>query len=295
MTEALPRPDFDPTQGPEAGQVVTVPTVAEINGAEQLAASQTPLNPVEQPTVAAEYVGRHRAPETSEIGRHRAYEEEARNPDRFITRTATRVATLADRIGTGASERRTTKEFAGDQVERGRELGRKVGHSIVSEVVATKNDFMDNLHENAQTVKEIGRDGVAAVKGFFKKRYETAVQRKAQLLEKGQAAWETTKRTGKKAGKVALVGAGVAIALPVAATGAAAYGVYKGGESLYKGGERVAKAAKNEYDEFKVSAQREWHQATVDRNNEKHQKHLDKAERKAAKVAAAREKLTKLQ
>lgn len=291
MTEALRQPDFDPAAGPEAGQVVTIPTVAEINGAEQLAASQTPLNPVEQPLVTTEYVGRHRAPEAVEIGRHRAAEDEARNPDRFISRTADRIG----RLGENMANRRTTKEFAGDQVERGRELGRKVGHSIVSEVVATKNDFMDNLREDIKTVKEIGRDGAVAVKGFFKKRYEAAVQRKAALLEKGQAAWETTKRAGKKAGKVALVGAGVAVALPVAATGAAAYGVYKGGESLYKGGEHVARAAKNEYDEFKVAAQREWHQATVDRNNEKHQKHLDKAERKAAKVAAAREKLSKLQ
>lgn len=294
MSEALRRPMPGPGANPETPElVVATPTAEQLDFAGQLQESQTPLD---QPDLATEYVGRHRAEyegqhratETLESGRHRAIEDEARNPNRFISRVANRVASLAERIGNSASNRRTTKELASEKMERGREIGRKVGRGIVDEVQRTKSDFMENVREHGQTIKEIGRDGKAAVKGFLKKRHEAAVQHKVALLEKGRSAWETGKRTGKKVGKAAMVGAGVAVVLPLAATGAAAYGVAKGGE-------RVAKAAKSEYDEFKVNVQREWQHNKAEYNHNKVRKHLAKAERKAAKAIDAREKLSKLQ
>jgi len=160
-------------------------TIPQVN---QDPAAQAPVMPALGP-VSPNQAAVVPAP-TEYIGRHRAVEQEPQNPDRWLTRSAERVAELASKFAESTADRRTPKQFAqettaavGEKLSFGRKLAAKFGRRVVNEVKRTGRDIADNAREDFAPIGQDIKRGVEAVRSKWTERATAAKGRKAARLE----------------------------------------------------------------------------------------------------------------
>jgi hypothetical protein len=194
----------DQPAGPMTGELAALNSIFE-------GQNDTVIEPVavEGPRHASDEI----APATdniSRVGRHSVEAQhqvpEAPARDRLLVRTFNRLSNFADKHSEKWNDRRTTREFAGNQVERGRDAARRVGASVVASAQSTKENLSTRYHRSV----EKQRNNVLALRGAVVSAGRSALERKDALVTRAMNRMDKVEagvRSGaEKAGRAVKIG-----------------------------------------------------------------------------------------
>ncbi len=188
--------------------------------------------------------------------------DQVNNPDRVLVRGALRFAEIADKAAsklTGFasrwSERRTARgvakdvrESAADKVERGKQITRQVGNSVVNAAVLTGLAVKVNTRGSLDLGKEKATEQVGRVRGFVAQKAKAARGRKATLManlhDRKDRTVEATRRgaetTRDRSLQAAKIGGNVLKVAGLVTIGAGVLAAEAGKKAVERGSEVVA-------------------------------------------------------
>jgi hypothetical protein len=212
--------------------------------------------PVDVPVATG---GHHRAPEGASdasvsvdgIISRLAAERQTNSPenqDRLLVRTFNRLANFASNRSEKWNSRRTTREFAGDQVERGRDVARQAGAAVVNSARATRETVstryqkgLEQQRKEWRAVREAAVNVGHAARDRKDQLVTSVKNRAGQVREVAGRGYEASKRYAKVGGNVLAAAGVVAVVAPVAVAVGAGYAVGKGAKY---GAEKTAAGAR---------------------------------------------------